>query len=266
MRMLSIYQQVHNVLVQVGEIIMYVYPAETTLAAQVVQAAAIASNITAIASEHEGNFSDALQMAEAILKEVESVSRNLTLSLMLARAQQNQSSNLLDQFAAIAVDIQRLEAELEGLTNGHTEVETALSRALEIAAELSTTVSQINQIIAQTSVSLEEAEASLALTYGKLMVSWDSIDTVSNLIGQTTFDPGSGCVSGSGSGSGSGIDSECNELEPTPGDEDTIAVGLVTLRSAVKQLENSVSQCTPIITAAAQHASDLEIVGNEIQR
>lgn len=262
----------------VGDVIRYVYPVNDTLASQAVQASAIADNISSIASEHQSNFSDALLYAEAVLEETEAVAADLEQSLMYTRAQENQTSDLFDRYVALESEVEELRVLVEELKAGHAEVEAVLSQASEIADELALIVSEINQIIAESTEKLDDADSLSAQTYGDLMVAWDYIDALDTLIGETP-DPiygsgsGSGMESGSESGSGmeSGSDSSFGMepgsigIEPEP-DVGTIAGGVVTLQLALDQLESSVNECAPVIAEAEQHATDLEQMGEEIER
>ena len=252
MQVQAIYDDVRVALVEVDQLNLTVISVTAALQAQAIQVANIASNVAAVASEHSGNFSDALERAWDVLSW--EMSTDVQSSLFLAQVQQNQAAEITADYVNITAMIASISTAINQTRQQHTDVVESLNQASSAAAQLARDVSTIENTIALASTSLNETEERIVSSQGALFMARDDIGTISSLLGQEG-QSGLGPASGLGSASGLG------NLQPL-----TVLEGISSLSLAVGALAGSVSRCADVVASAEQRAADLEQLAASIQR
>lgn len=256
MQVQQIYNDVHAVLVDVAQMNLTVISITAALQAQATQAASIAGNIAAVASEHSGNFSDALERAREVLTRV--MNTDVQSSLLLARIQQNQTAEITADYTTITTMIASISTAINQTRQQLTEVAGSLDQASNAAAQLAADVSAIESAITLASTTLNQTEERIVLSQGALIMVRADIGTLNSLLGQGGQ---SGLGPASALGSASGLGSGLGNLQPL-----TVMEGVSSLSLAVGALAGSVSRCAEVVARAEQHAANLEQLAANIQR
>ena len=133
-----------------------------TLQIQAVQAAAIESNITAVATQYTGrNFSDQLERARVVLPQAESVSSDAQSYLSRAQIQQNQAITLAATLGNISGSTDSVAMAINATQQALDEVEDSLQQASIICAQVSSDVSTIEATVNSAFSSLDNMEETI---------------------------------------------------------------------------------------------------------
>ena len=234
-----------------------------TLQMQAVQAAAVESNITAVATQYTGrNFSDQLEKAQVVLPQAESVSSDAQSYLSRAQIQQNQAITLAATLGNISGSTDSVAMAINATQQALDEVEDSLGQASIICAQAASDVSTIEATVNSAFSSLDNVEETIMQSQGGIIVAQDDILALMSLLGQEGGGgSGLGVTLRIGSGIGSGVDSGVRDVQPS-----TVSEGVSVLRAAVDALRDRVDECAGDITGAEHHATYLETLAANISR
>ena len=231
-----------------------------TLQMQAVQAAAIESNITAVATQYtDRNFSDQLERARVVLPQAESVSSDAQSYLLRAQIQQNQAITLAATLGNISGSTDSVAMVINVTQQALDEVEDSLRQASIICAQVASDVSTIEATVNSAFSSLDNVEETIMQSQGGIILAQDDILALMSLLGQEGGGSGLGVTLGSGMGSG--VDSGVRAVQPS-----TVSEGVSVLRAAVDALRDRVDECAGDITGAEHHATYLETLAANISR
>ena len=231
-----------------------------TLQMQAVQAVAIESNITAVATQYtDRNFSDQLERARVVLPHAESVSSDAQSYLSRAQIQQNQALTLAATLGNISGSTDLVAMAINVTQQALDEVEDSLRQASIICAQVASDVSTIEATVNSAFSSLDNVEETIMQSQGGIILAQDDILALMSLLGQE--EGGSGLGVTLGSGIGSGVDSGVRAVQPS-----TVSEGVSVLRAAVDALRDRVDECAGDITGAEHHATYLETLAANISR
>ena len=233
-----------------------------TLQMQAVQAAAIESNITAVATQHTGrNFSDQLEKARVVLPQAESVISDAQSYLSRAQIQQNQAITLAATLGNISGSTDSVAMAINATQQALDEVEDSLQQASIICAQAASDASTIEATVNSAFSSLDNVEETIMQSQGGIILAQDDILALMSLLGQEGGGSGLGVTLRIGSGIGSGVDSGVRDVRPS-----TVSEGVSVLRAAVDALRDRVDECAGDITGAEHHATYLETLAANISR
>ena len=231
-----------------------------TLQMQAVQAVAIESNITAVATQYtDRNFSDQLERARVVLPQAESVSSDAQSYLSRAQIQQNQALTLAATLGNISGSTDSVAMVINVTQQALDEVEDSLRQASIICAQVASDVSTIEATVNSAFSSLDNVEETIMQSQGGIILAQDDILALMSLLGQEGGGSGLGVTLGSGIGSG--VDSGVRAVQPS-----TVSEGVSVLRAAVDALRDRVDECAGDITGAEHHATHLETLAANISR
>ena len=226
-------------------------------------AAGLASNVTGIASQHEGNFTEAIGLVEATLAKAQRVSRDIVLLLMQAEAYRGEAGRLVIAYEQIIANLSLIAENADISEQQLVEVRGRKDYAVAVSLQLESVAASIRSILVLATTTIENAEDLLMQTQGFIMLIRDDIDVLKMLIGEEVVFSGSGLSSGLGLGSGSGMGPVS---PPLPEPVETILEGVALLRSVVGGLKSTLAECTAVVAMAELHAGELEQQAAEIQR
>ena len=231
-----------------------------TLQMQAVQAVAIESNITAVATQYtDRNFSNQLERARVVLPQAESVSSDAQSYLSRAQIQQNQAITLAATLGNISGSTDSVAMAINVTQQALDEVEDSLQQASIICAQVASDASTIEATVNSAFSSLDNVEETIMQSQGGIILAQDDILALMSLLGQEGGGSGLGVTLGSGIGSG--VDSGVRAVQPS-----TVSEGVSVLRAAVDALRDRVDECAGDITGAEHHATYLETLAANISR
>ena len=262
----NVYNELQAILIDVGPINVSLTAIADRLREQAVLADALESNISGIEQQHEGNFSDAVAVAEATLSEVEQVSRDIDLSLTQARAYQAEAERLVVTYDQIIANLSLISENANTSEQQLAEVRERKDYAVVMSSELASVVASIESILALAATTVDVAEELLTQTWGFIFLVRDDIDMLNMLIGEEVDSSDIGSGSGSGSGSGLGLGLGASMAPDSPSSVSTILEGVASLQSVVSGLESTLAVCAEVADEAEQHSVELEQQAADIQR
>lgn len=254
----QLYNTAQNAAMEVIQLNSSLASVTATLQMQAAQAAAIESNITAVASQYIGrNFSDHLERARVVLRQAESVNSDAQTYLSRAQIQQNQTISLAATLENISVSTDSVAMAINLTQQALDEVEESLQQASIICAQVASDMSTIEATVNFAITSLDSVEGTISRSHGGLILAQDDIRALTSLLGQEGGGSGLGVTLGISSGVGSGVGDE----QPS-----TVAEAVTVLRTAVVALRGRAEECAGVITGAEQHATNLEILAANISK
>ena len=258
----QLYDRAQNATMEVSWLNSSLASVTATLQMQAAQAAAIESNITAVASQYIGrNFSDQLERARVVLRQAESVNSDAQSYLAMAQIQQNQAITLAATLGNISASTDLVAMATNVTQQALDEVEDSLQQASIICAQVASDVSTIEATVNSAFTSLNNVEETIMQSQGGLILAEDDIHALISLLGQEGGGSGLGVTLGIGSGLSSGVGPGVRDVQPS-----TVSEGVSVLRAAVDTLRERVDECAGDITSAEQHATTLEALAANISR
>lgn len=258
----QLYDRAQNATMEVSWLNNSLASVTATLQMQAAQAAAIESNITAVASQYIGrNFSNQLERARVVLRQAESVNSDAQSYLAMAQIQQNQAITLAATLGNISASTDLVAMAINVTQQALDEVEDSLQQASIICAQVASDVSIIEATVNSAFTSIDEVEETIKQFQGGLILAEDDIHALISLLGQEGGGSGLGVTLGIGSGLSSGVGPRVRDVQPS-----TVSEGVPVLRTAVEILRDRVDECAGDITSAEHHAINLEALAANISR
>ena len=263
----GIYNTMQQGLVQLVDSTTYAETVQPITAEQAELAAELASNVTAIAEQHEGNFSDALETTDAAYQRARGVVDSADMAQMLSGDLSWEAENLIGRYQNASGEVEAVSSSVEEVKTTLEDVRSELEAAENSAALLRDDAVVIDDIIAEAQLELDTARLVVDETETELSEICEQVDALRQVVGNVSEVSGSGTETGllepeqeigmePGSGLGSGV-------EPEPY---TIVEGVARLREGVEGVRGEVMECDGVVAMAEDVADRLEQEAANIDR
>ena len=264
----GIYNTMQQGLVQLVDSTTYAETVQPITAEQAELAAELASNVTAIAEQHEGNFSDALETTDAAYQRARSVADSADMAQMLSGDLSREADNLIGRYQNASGEVEAVSSSVEEVRTTLEDVRSELEAAENSAALLRDDAVAIDDIVTEAQLELDTARLVVDETETELSEICEQVDALRQVVGNVSevvsgsgTDPGLlepeqevGMEPGSGLGSG---------VEPEPY---TIVEGVARLREGVEGVRGEVMECDGVVAMAEDVADRLEQEAANIDR
>lgn len=254
-----------NVQIDTGGVFRFANLVQQSVQYIFVIAQVIASNVSEIVAQHQGNFSKELIEALQALSEARQADRDAQSAYGLIQIQHGQSQNLSSNYQYLNDSLESLLLVTTNLIDRGNDLRRSLSDINVTTELLKSNIPTIEYTITFSSAALDCAEADLRRAEYALIMVMDDIQTLAALTDNSDM---SRITSGYGSTwfSGSGMPDIKPTLPAAEPEVDTFVGAVEVLRRTVAELEQMLVECAGVIQQAMDFFINVSTLADQINR